>query len=564
MKKISATALVKSLLLIILCIAGAHAIPQSIAYYYNHGIIDLAAFFAVWILTVSALVVLALSDSTVLRITAGFLVMVFSFTLDLHFSALHESITIDSLMSLWKERAAAGEAFNQYWRPGLLPFIRSVLMFIVILWPARYIKTAKAAAAVLACAVIVFAQSISLMARPSGIGVDGIPGHLSGGGVFLALAYLDITTDDPSREKVSLPVISKPAIKNIILIVDESIRADYIDLNRKHDTTPYLVSIRDRIINFGFSTSGTNNSSGSNCFLRMGAVPRQLMSKEGRRLFEKPFIWDYAHNASYRTAFVDCQRCGKYQNYMTETERCQIDYFIQIPQDDERYVDHMAVAKIRELMEKEKGPLFIYINKKGAHFHYEEKYPPEAKRFTPALALGEPITDRNRLLNSYRNVVRWNVNDFFRELLNNLSLSETVILYTSDHGQNLMDDGTTVTHYRFKNAIPQEVIVPLMVFTDNAEMKKLFRKGLNTNMNRASQFQLFPTILTLFGYDHEAVVKSYYPALMDPVEDGPAFFTGNVRYGRLRPIYVDNPLSWYMDGNITGVHEAPPVQRTMQ
>lgn len=528
-------------------IMSTHQITESFNYYFDQGILPLLGYLSIWLMTFTALGVVSLADSKSVRIIWGLFFILFSFTLDLHYSVLHESLSMDSFMALWKEKAEAPEAIRQYFNLGIGPLLRAVLTMVCVCMPASKIKGIKASLVAMICICLVSVQSLALLVKPKGIGFDGIPGHLSASGILLSFIYLDITTRNPERDPVSLPLAGYPEIKNIILIVDESIRGDFIDLNKKQDTTPFLLANKKRIINFGLAVAGTNNSAGTNSFLRMGAVQDSLLNRDVRTLFKDTLIWQYAHNASVKTAFIDCQREGVLQNYMTETEKSYIDYFIQIPRDNAYSMDHNAVPEIKKLIQMEHGPLFIYINKNGTHFHYEKRYPSDKKFFTPTLELNNTVSDRKRLVNSYKNSIRWTVDDFFSLLLKDLPMSETLIIYTSDHGQNLMDDGTTVTHFRFKNAIPQEVIVPLFILTDNREVKKMFQKGAVYNFNRASHFYIFPTILTLFGYDHSSVVEKYQPTLMDRGNTDPVFFTGNARYGRLRSYSIPYPLTYYTE-----------------
>lgn len=539
--------LIKFSCILVMIIMSTHQITESFNYYIDQDILPLLGYLSIWLMTFTALGVVSLADSKSVRIIWGLFFILFSFTLDLHYSVLHESLSMDSFMALWKEKAEAPEAIRQYFNLGLGPLLRAVLTMVCVCMPASKIKGIKASLVAMICICLVSVQSLALLVKPKGIGFDGIPGHLSASGILLSFIYLDITTRNPGRDPVSLPLAGYPEIKNIILVVDESIRGDFIDLNKKQDTTPFLLANKNRIINFGLAVAGTNNSAGTNSFLRMGAVQDSLLNRDVRTLFKDTLIWQYAHNASVKTAFIDCQREGVLQNYMTETEKSYIDYFIQIPRDNAYSMDHNAVPEIKKLIQMEHGPLFIYINKNGTHFHYEKRYPSDKKFFTPTLELNNTVSDRKRLVNSYKNSIRWTVDDFFSLLLKDLPMSETLIIYTSDHGQNLMDDGTTVTHFRFKNAIPQEVIVPLFIITDNLEVKKMFQKGAVYNFNRASHFYIFPTILTLFGYDHSSVVEKYQPTLMDRGNTDPVFFTGNARYGRLRPYSIPYPLTYYTE-----------------
>src|SRR5262249_57762217 len=51
----------------------------------------------------------------------------------------------------------------------------------------------------------------------------------------------------------------RPTFKKIIMIVDESVRGDYLGINDpKYDNTPALRSARDIVANYGVGISATN------------------------------------------------------------------------------------------------------------------------------------------------------------------------------------------------------------------------------------------------------------------------------------------------------------------
>ena len=63
----------------------------------------------------------------------------------------------------------------------------------------------------------------------------------------------------------------QPQVEKIVLIVDESIRADILGINGyPAATTPWLRTIDSGIVNFGLAASASNCSDYSNLMLRTG------------------------------------------------------------------------------------------------------------------------------------------------------------------------------------------------------------------------------------------------------------------------------------------------------
>jgi len=181
----------------------------------------------------------------------------------------------------------------------------------------------------------------------------------------------------------------------------------------------------------------------------------------------------------------------------------------------------MQIARrLRRIIQDSRQPTFVYVNKMGAHFPYEGKYPPERAvlpvmtRTTLGNGVGKPQAEdaatRTSFRNAYLNALAWNVGNFFDALLADLDLSNTVIVYTSDHGQNLHDDGSPgyATHCTTARTSPAEGIVPLVVLTQIPEVLATMREAARKNRDRASQFNVFPSVLALLGYPPQAIARS--------------------------------------------------------
>ena len=171
------------------------------------------------------------------------------------------------------------------------------------------------------------------------------------------------------------------------------------------------------------------------------------------------------------------------------------------------------------------------LNKYGMHFPYFRSYPSDHALFAPALGPGEPMDDREKSLNSFMNGVRWSVDDWFEALLSRSGeFMPYVIVYTSDHGQNIVDDGTLGTHCR-PRATRFEGMVPMIVFSNDAAVLERFHAVRRASDNKTSHFQVFPTLLGLAGYRESWVGDHYGASLGMRPEASPQFFVGDL-HGR--------------------------------
>ncbi|HEY6816804.1 MAG TPA: sulfatase-like hydrolase/transferase, partial [Croceibacterium sp.] len=183
---------------------------------------------------------------------------------------------------------------------------------------------------------------------------------------------------------------------------------------------------------------------------------------------------------------------------------------------------------------------FILVNKVGAHFPVADKFPEQAARYHPLPARGETVSvidmgpvhgshhgtaEEWRLYrNAYRNTLIWNTGGFFDTLLPRVDPTRAVILYTSDHGQDLHERGNPGkgTHAT-ADPLPEEGAVPLVVI-DSATAPRLdWRAHAEANRDGMSHFRIFPTLLALFGFAEKDVAALYGPSLVSPQKDDRSF-----------------------------------------
>jgi glucan phosphoethanolaminetransferase (alkaline phosphatase superfamily) len=121
----------------------------------------------------------------------------------------------------------------------------------------------------------------------------------------------------------------------------------------------------------------------------------------------------------------------------------------------------------------------------------------------------EPIdpsaTGREKLVNTYDNGIRFQVDEFFRVIASETTNRNYVILYTSDHGQTLAEHGQVYTHMK-----PDKVIVDVPDFLVSGE--RYSKKGLLAGIPpgiRVSHLNNFATLLDLMGVPNSLRVRSY-------------------------------------------------------
>jgi glucan phosphoethanolaminetransferase (alkaline phosphatase superfamily) len=330
------------------------------------------------------------------------------------------------------------------------------------------------------------------------------------------------------REAVLKKPIKESYYKNIILFIDESVRADYLSVNGyKSETTPFLNSLKN-LITLGSMPSVANNSHTSNYILRNGIHIDQLPDKSYATL-KQPSIFQYAKKAGYKTIYVDAQVTNfRRQGLISSYDFEHIDTFLSNKGGVTAYSrDRKMIDNLSKILNNSEKKHFVYFVKFGSHWNYNFTYPKSEIRYKPVLEGLESMDFKNRTksINTYKNSIHWGVDKFFKYTLDNLDMNNNLILYTSDHGQNLLENSTRITHGIAKNPPSTTAIVPLLLYANDIDY--VTSKFNHIELNTYSQYQLFPSLLDLFGYDN-TVINNYGKPFWKGSPTKQRFFSGSL------------------------------------
>lgn len=345
-----------------------------------------------------------------------------------------------------------------------------------------------------------------------------------------------------ARDELPSYHASKRPSDIIIYVIDESVRGSNLSLNGyPRATTPFLQSLetRGRLRNFGIGVAAGSFSHISNAYLISG---HNTFPDNTFRTDRNPTIFDYAKKMGYETIYIDINH-----GYLPKLVQAagngsirSLDHWMTEQSFTERNIDletamDPAVALFLSSLLNQRGGYFIVINKKGLHFHYRYRYPddPASAIWRPAMEPSEPIdisaAGREKLVNTYDNGIRFQVDEFFRVFVSETKNQNYVLLYTSDHGQTLAEQGQVYTHMK-----PDQVIVDVPVFLVSGE--QYGRKGLLAGIQqgiRVSHLNNFATLLDLMGVPESLRVRPYEKSV----------FSLTVK---------DNTERYYMTGSLHG------------
>ncbi len=360
-------------------------------------------------------------------------------------------------------------------------------------------------------------------------------------GAFITTA-VDLAVQDPMetisplrRDAVESIVgtnLERPPM-NIVIVFDESIRADHLSLNGyQRPTTPYLEKLHKdgKLVNWGTAVSSSTSSHPSYDAFISGATPEMIAENGLRKINTLPSIFQYARAMNFKTHFIDGQMM-KYWGGLPE-DVAYIDDLVTMAQIDspDRVEDWQVGPKItnddleqnkvkqweidakiahmvRSIVDTSTGN-FIFVYKRGSHFPYEKNYPAEAMKWTPIFRFSEqwevpPSEQINSVINSYDNSIKYNLDNFFRILLdkNDLKQEKTVILYTSDHGETF--NGRAGHGGKTK----EEATVPFFVLgLENADVDTTFP---------VTHANIFTSVLDLMKYPARNRDHQYATSIFD-------------------------------------------------
>lgn len=275
----------------------------------------------------------------------------------------------------------------------------------------------------------------------------------------------------------------------VIFVLGESVRPDHLSLyGYARQTTPFLDSIKSETIVFKDAVATANWT--------VGAIPSIIYHGPEDK---KASLVQTMKEAGYATAWFSNE-----PHYYFGEEADQSTYAESGLSLKYRY-DTALLPYFHGFMKQNGKNQFIVLHTFGSHISYDSRYGQKAKKFTPTLSdIGviDPLPkDKTATINSYDNTIV-ELDMFLQEVVKSVQNDEvpTVVLYLSDHGEDLFDDERNRFMHALSNPTPYGLKVPLFVWANKAytsENEKLW-EGLKSNIDKPiNHNNIMPTLLSL-------------------------------------------------------------------
>lgn len=297
-----------------------------------------------------------------------------------------------------------------------------------------------------------------------------------------------------------------PAEKHVyILVIGESSRADHWGINGySRDTSPNL-SARNDVISFRHMYTMYP-------FTRFAVpliVSRKPIDLESD-FFNQPSIITYFKQIGFDTAWIAMPApFGKYDSPISvfASEANHIVFLNPDGINAQSMPDYKSVPYVMNLINSAQRNIFIVIHTLGAHLPYYQRYDEPMRLFKPDRFENREAdiyskADQEVLINSYDNTIVA-TDRLLGDLIQKLEALQvpSFIMYVSDHGQGLLDDGNYAAGHGYNSFATLHVAA--FFWASPQYTAKNPEKIQNLQNNAATQLtslnMVFDTLVSLSG-----------------------------------------------------------------
>jgi len=146
----------------------------------------------------------------------------------------------------------------------------------------------------------------------------------------------------------------------------------------------------------------------------------------------------------------------------------------------ERYFDNMLLADMGPILETARSEkVFLLLHFRGSHGpNYSDRYPKNFTPYTPSCDAHVTQCDLDTLVNSYDNSTMFTDKTLARlaQILKREDELSSVVLYLSDHGQSLGENGNYMHGASLEEAPLEQLEIPFLIW-----MSDTFKKSRDTS-----------------------------------------------------------------------------------
>lgn len=287
-----------------------------------------------------------------------------------------------------------------------------------------------------------------------------------------------------------------------VLVLGETSRRKSWQLNGYERQTNPLLSQQKNLINFTDFISVSN--------VTRQSIPMILTRKAdihvNRYHFNERSIITAFKEAGFQTYWLSTQQ--KFGAFDTSTsvyakEADEIYFLNKTGYQNAGVYDDVLIQALEKIVQQAPQKQFIVIHTLGSHYNYQHRYPGAFSKFRPALDSLKSYSLQDRqfkreIVNSYDNSILFTdyVLDQFIHTLEKQESAISLLMYSSDHGEDIFDEGCHKSGHGLETARNFE-IASFIWYSNNFKNKfnEKVIKLKNNQHRKMNQTAIFPTLL---------------------------------------------------------------------
>ncbi len=224
---------------------------------------------------------------------------------------------------------------------------------------------------------------------------------------------------------------------SVVFVLGETLRADHLHLNGySRNTTPNLSKL-DNLVSFAniYSEYTHTNRSLPHILTRADSVSPNIA-------FSETSFVSLFNQAGYSTSWLANQELNK--TYISFANECDTIMYANKEKSVyvyDKWLDEDLLPFVDELFEQNKQQNLIILHTIGSHWYYNNHTTDEHQKFYP-ITKNRGITNNSKeeIINSYDNTILY-TDYFINELILRLKSKNAILIYLSDHGEALGENG---------------------------------------------------------------------------------------------------------------------------
>lgn len=242
--------------------------------------------------------------------------------------------------------------------------------------------------------------------------------------------------------------------KIYVLVIGETSRADNWGIyGYERNTSPYMNEETGLIV---YEDAVTQ----SNTTHKSVSVMLTAASAENREdVYHQKSILSAFKQTGFTTIFLSNQSANHSFTDFYAQEADFKHYYRFFNRSVNHYDEEMLPA-FQHYIDSVPGDLFVILHTYGSHFNYKERYPDSFSVFKPDAVTNVKKESKELMVNAYDNTILY-TDHFLHQTIEVLRQSDACafLLYASDHGEDLLDDGRN----RFLHASPSPTYYQLRI-----------------------------------------------------------------------------------------------------